>query len=56
MKMMMTPPAQLLFFDTFSHDVAEEELNLDLVQFPQPVVVDEVRVIPLGARVQGYNS
>ena len=42
---------QLLFFDTFSHD-AVEELNLDLVQFPSPVVVEEVRVIPLGARVQ----
>ena len=42
---------QLLFFDTFSHDL-EAELNLDLVQFSQPVVVEEVRVIPLGARVE----
>lgn len=42
---------QLLFFDTFSHDM-EEELNLDLVQFPSSVIVEEVRVIPLGARVQ----
>ena len=33
---------QLLFFDTFSHE-AVEELNLDLVQFPSPVVVEEVR-------------
>ena len=41
---------QLLFFDTFSHDV--EDLNIDLVQFPNPVIVEEVRVIPLGARVQ----
>ena len=32
---------QLLFFDTFSHE-AVEELNLDLVQFPSPVVVEEV--------------
>ena len=42
---------ELLFFDTFSHEVVEE-LNLDLVQFPSPVIVEEVRVIPLGARVQ----
>merc|ERR1719391_397994 len=48
---------QLLFFDTFSHDatgVGGGELNLDLVQFPSPVVVGEVRVIPLGARVSTY--
>jgi hypothetical protein len=47
---------RLLFFDTFSHDVEAvggqrpAEINLDLVQFPSPVVVEEVRVIPLGAR------
>lgn len=29
-----------------------QELNLDLVQFPQPVYITEVRIIPLGARVQ----
>lgn len=29
-----------------------QELNLDLVQFPKPVYVTEVRIIPLGARVQ----
>ena len=46
-----TTAGQLLFFDTFSHEVVEE-LNLDLVQFPSPVIVEEVRVIPLGARVQ----
>ncbi len=46
-----TEVTQLLFFDTFSHD-AGEELNLDLVQFPSPVVVEEVRVIPLGAQVR----
>ena len=46
-----TSTSDLLFFDTFSHE-ASEELNLDLVQFPSPVVVQEVRVIPLGARVQ----
>ena len=43
----------LLFFDTFSHDVAGAgDLNLDLVQFPSPVLVSELRIIPLGARVQ----
>lgn len=29
-----------------------QELNLDLVQFPKPVYISEVRIIPLGARVQ----
>jgi len=44
---------QLLFFETFTHDsvLAKNEVNLDLVQFPSPVYVQEVRVIPLGARV-----
>ncbi|KAK3085549.1 hypothetical protein FSP39_005168 [Pinctada imbricata] len=42
---------ELLFFDTFSHENAEE-LNLDLVQFPRPVVIYEVRVIPLQTRVE----
>ncbi|KAH1003229.1 hypothetical protein HUJ05_011162 [Dendroctonus ponderosae] len=42
---------ELLFFDTFAHD-STEEINLDLVQFPKPVYVTEVRIIPLGARVQ----
>lgn len=42
----------LLFFDTFSHDT-NEELNLDLVQFPKSVYVRELRIIPLGARVEG---
>ncbi|XP_058063480.1 protein virilizer [Anopheles bellator] len=40
---------ELLFFDTFSHDTYER--NLDLVQFPNPVYITEVRIIPLGARV-----
>ena len=47
---------QLLFFDTFSHDslavAGAGELNLDLVQFPSPVYVSEVRVIPLGSKVK----
>ena len=52
---------QLLFFDTFSHELpvaagvssaaTTDHLNLDLVQFPSPVCVREVRVIPLGAKV-----
>ena len=29
-----------------------QELNLDLVNFPRPVIVKEVRVIPLGTRVK----
>ncbi|XP_063828402.1 protein virilizer [Ostrinia nubilalis] len=50
----MAAPEQpdLLFFDTFSHDTSEE-LNLDLVQFPKSVYVREIRIIPLGARVEG---
>lgn len=43
--------SELLFFDTFSHDI-NEELNLDLVQFPKPVYITELRIIPLGARVE----
>ncbi|XP_067632458.1 protein virilizer [Eurosta solidaginis] len=44
-------PAELLFFDTFSHEV-DTDINLDLVQFPKPVYITQVRIIPLGARVQ----
>lgn len=29
-----------------------QKLNLDLVQFPSPVYISEIRIIPLGARVQ----
>lgn len=29
-----------------------QEINLDLVQFPKPVLISEIRIIPLGARVQ----
>ncbi|XP_069965070.1 protein virilizer isoform X1 [Bactrocera oleae] len=43
--------AELLFFDTFSHEV-DTDINLDLVQFPKPVYITQVRIIPLGARVQ----
>ncbi|XP_071177036.1 protein virilizer homolog isoform X2 [Mytilus edulis] len=42
---------ELLFFDTFSHESAEE-LNLDLVQFPRPVIIQEIRVIPLQTKVE----
>ncbi|KAL3859118.1 hypothetical protein ACJMK2_009350 [Sinanodonta woodiana] len=42
---------ELLFFDTFSHE-SGEELNLDLVQFPRPVVIQEIRIIPLKTKVQ----
>lgn len=47
----MEDDSELLFFDTFSHENSEE-LNLDLVQFPRPVYIHEIRIIPLGARVQ----
>ena len=47
--------SQLLFFDTFSHDTQSlgqpQDINLDLVQFPSPVYIREVRVIPLGSKV-----
>ncbi|XP_041986406.1 protein virilizer [Aricia agestis] len=49
---MASEQPDLLFFDTFSHDTSEE-LNLDLVQFPKSVFVREIRIIPLGARVEG---
>ncbi|XP_070574528.1 protein virilizer homolog [Ptychodera flava] len=39
----------LLFCETFSHDTGED-LNLDLVQFPRPVCIHEVRVIPPGKK------
>ncbi|ESO87799.1 hypothetical protein LOTGIDRAFT_234825 [Lottia gigantea] len=44
-------PMELLFFDTFTHELTEE-LNLDLVQFPCPVIIYEIRVIPLRTQVQ----
>ncbi|KAI5744798.1 hypothetical protein M8J76_005279 [Diaphorina citri] len=42
---------QLLFFDTFSHETTDD-LKIDLVQFPKPLFITEIRIIPLGARVQ----
>ncbi|XP_075224431.1 VIR_N domain-containing protein isoform X2 [Lycorma delicatula] len=47
----MAEESELLFFDTFSHE-SSEEINLDLVQFTKTVCITEVRIIPLGARVQ----
>lgn len=44
---------ELIFFDTFSHDGIDSiAANMDLVQFPSPVRVTEIRIIPLGARVE----
>ncbi|CRK91162.1 CLUMA_CG004847, isoform A, partial [Clunio marinus] len=40
------------FENHFSGDGIWEKLNLDLVQFPSPVYINEIRIIPLGARVQ----
>uniref|UniRef100_A0A0B7AVR5 Virilizer N-terminal domain-containing protein n=1 Tax=Arion vulgaris TaxID=1028688 RepID=A0A0B7AVR5_9EUPU len=42
----------LLFFDTFYHQTSEEGINLDLIQFTQPVVVYELRIIPLRTQVE----
>lgn len=47
----MADACELLFFDTFSHE-SNEDTNLDLVQFPKPVYIHEIRIIPLGTRVQ----
>ncbi|XP_071959091.1 protein virilizer homolog isoform X2 [Antedon mediterranea] len=41
---------KLLFCETFSHENAKDP-NLDLIQFTWPVIVQEIRVIPWGARV-----
>ena len=43
-----------MFFDTFSHDAGStvDGPNLDLVQFSRPVVIRDVRIIPLGTKVQ----
>ncbi|CAH3176041.1 unnamed protein product [Porites evermanni] len=45
----------LLFCDTFSHP-ENEEMHLDLVSFPRPVCIQEVRVIPAGHRVHAAVS
>lgn len=37
----------------YFHIIDFQELNLDLVQFPKSVYVREIRIIPLGARVEG---
>ncbi|XP_064640162.1 protein virilizer homolog isoform X2 [Lineus longissimus] len=42
--------SSLLFFDTFSHKPSDD-LNLDLVQFPHPVLISKVDIIPLGTKV-----
>lgn len=41
-----------VFFFSYQTFFLLQDLNLDLVQFPQPVYIAEVRIIPLGARVQ----
>ncbi|XP_066019327.1 protein virilizer homolog isoform X2 [Pocillopora verrucosa] len=45
----------LLFCDTFSHP-ENEEMHLDLISFPRPVCIQEVRVIPAGHRVHAAVS
>lgn len=41
----------LLFFDTFSHSGQERD-NFDLVQFPSPVVIDLIKIVPLGQPIE----
>lgn len=41
----------LLFFDTFSHSGSERD-NFDLVQFPSPVVIDLIKIVPLGQPIE----
>lgn len=41
----------LLFFDTFSHSGSEKE-NFDLVQFPSPVIIDLIKIVPLGQPIE----
>lgn len=41
----------LLFFDTFSHSGQEKD-NFDLVQFPSPVVIDLIKIVPLGQPIE----
>lgn len=41
----------LLFFDTFSHSSSEKEI-FDLVQFPTPVIIDLIKIVPLGQPIE----
>lgn len=41
----------LLFFDTFSHSNSDKD-NFDLVQFPSPVIIDQIKVVPLGQPIE----
>lgn len=41
----------LLFFDTFSHSNSDKD-NFDLVQFPSPVVIDLIKIVPLGQPIE----
>ncbi|XP_074646809.1 uncharacterized protein LOC141902811 [Tubulanus polymorphus] len=45
-----TGQVELLFFDTFQHE-NNDDINLDLVQFQHPVLIHDVRIIPLGVKV-----
>uniref|UniRef100_A0A6G1SEV5 Protein virilizer n=1 Tax=Aceria tosichella TaxID=561515 RepID=A0A6G1SEV5_9ACAR len=44
-------PEDLLFFDTFSHSNSEKD-NFDLVQFPSPVIIDLIKIVPLGQPIE----
>ncbi|XP_032813674.2 protein virilizer homolog isoform X2 [Petromyzon marinus] len=47
---MADPPVELLFCDSFKHGGVEQNGQVDMVQFPGPVLIQEVRVIPQGVR------
>ncbi|XP_054165443.1 protein virilizer homolog [Oppia nitens] len=47
-----TQDLELLFFDTFAQTDVHEGPQLGLVQFPNPIIIKEIRVIPLGSRVE----
>ncbi|KAJ8041906.1 Protein virilizer-like [Holothuria leucospilota] len=42
-----SPSKELLFCSTFCHD-EEDQVQLDLIQFPYPVNINELRVVPRG--------
>ncbi|KAI1297194.1 Protein virilizer [Halotydeus destructor] len=45
------PVSQLIFFDTFAH-LGSEDANIDLVRFDGPVRITDIRIIPLGSKIE----
>ncbi|CAK9296335.1 unnamed protein product [Gordionus sp. m RMFG-2023] len=46
-----TSDLKLLFFETFSH-IGTKDKNIDLIRFALPVILQEIRVVPLGTLVK----